>query len=447
MKSSIITASAIVLAAIFGGNTAAAQQQTETKRMLDRFLSYVKIESQSVYDNDPEAFPLTDGQKEIANFIFDEIKSFGGKIDVKMSPYYYIYVKIPSNIKQTVPSVMFLSHLDVTPECNAQGIKPQVNYNYDGGDIALGNGLVLSPKSNAGKHLNDLIGKTIVTSDGTTLLGSDCKAGCAILVSLIEQLVNEPNFKHGDLYFCFNQNEETGLSPKHMDINYIGGKMPDILIDVDGGDYGTFYNANFTAEMCSYYFKGNDAHPADGKTNGLADAQTAAAYFIGQLPPEIHPSHSEGKQGYVQCYEIEPSADKQDVRLHFRIRYFDKADGDLYQQYLDNAMEKTREAYPTVKIEAESKSLLYDNVEYSMHPKAVEVISKAAKTTGITMNPIAVRAGTTAALMVAAGMPGGPCIYSGQNAEHSVYEWCCMEELVDLTKMCKTIVTEVALLK
>jgi len=450
MKSSIITASAIVLAAIFGGNTAAAQQQTETKRMLDRFLSYVKIESQSVYDNDPEAFPLTDGQKEIANFIFDEIKSFGGKIDVKMSPYYYIYVKIPSNIKQTVPSVMFMAHLDLTPDCNANGIKPQVHYNYDGGDIALGNGLVLSPKSNEGKRLNDLIGKTIVTSDGTTLLGSDCKAGCAILVSLIEQMVNEPNYKHGDVYFCFGQNEENGKLPMHMDINYID-KMPDILIDVDGGDYGIFYNANFTAEMCSYYFKGNNAHPADGKTNGFADAQTAMAYFIGQLPPEIHPSHSEGTQGYVHCYEIEQFKVKPDVRpdvrLRFRIRYFDKADGELYQRYLDNAMEKTREAYPTVTIEAEGKSLLYDNVEYSMHPKAVEIISKAAKATGITMNPAAARAGTTAALMVAVGLPGGPCIYGGQNAEHSKSEWCCMEELVDLTKMCKTIVTEVALLK
>ena len=451
MKSSIITASAIVLAAIFGGNTAAAQQQTETKRMLDRFLSYVKIESQSVDDNDPESFPLTDGQKEIANFIFNEIKSFGGKIDVKMSPYYYIYVKIPSNIKQTVPSVMFMAHLDVTPEANGQGIKPQVHYNYDGGDIALGNGLVLSPKSNEGKHLNDLIGKTIVTSDGTTLLGSDCKAGCAILVSLIEQMVKEQkNYKHGDVYFCFSQNEDVGKAALKMDMSYFD-KTPDILYDVDGGNYGEYSMANFTAEGRTYLFKGNDAHPGDGKTNGLADAQTAMAYFIGQLPPEIHPSHSEGTQGYVHCYEIEqfkvePDI-RPDVRLHFRIRYFDKADGELYQRYLDNAMEKTREAYPTVKIVVENSVLQYDNVEYSMHPKAVEIISKAAQITGITMNPVKARGGTTGAMMVAVGMPGGPCIYSGQNAEHSKSEWCCMEELVDLTKLCKNIVTEVSLLK
>ena len=427
--------------------TATAQQKTETQRMLDRFLSYVKIESQSVYDNDPESFPLTDGQKEIANFIFNEIKSFGGKIDVKMSPYYYIYVKIPSNIKQTVPSVMFMAHLDVTPEANGNGIKPQVHYNYDGGDIALGNGLVISPKSNAGKHLNDLIGKTIVTSDGTTLLGSDCKSGCTILVSLIEQMVKEDKkLPHGDVYFAFSQNEDVGKAAIKMDMSYFD-KTPDILYDVDGGDYGEFSMANFTAEGRTYLFKGNLAHPSNGKTNGMADAGTAMGYFIGQLPPEIHPSHSEGSQGYVHCYSIEQSEDKQDVRLHFRIRYFDKADGDLYQQYLDNAMEKTREAFPTVKIDVENSVLQYDNVEYSMHPKAVEIILRAAQITGITMNPVKARGGTTGAMMVAVGMPGGPCLYSGQNAEHSVYEWSCMEELVDLTKMCKNIITEITHLK
>ncbi len=426
--------------------TATAQQKTETQRMLDRFLSYVKIESQSVYDNDPESFSLTDGQKEIANFIFNEIKLFGGKVDVKMSQYYYIYVKVPSNIKQSVPSIMFLCHMDVTPDCNASNIKPQIHYNYDGGNIVLGDSLVLSPKTQSGKHLNDLIGKTIITTDGTTLLGSDCKAGCAILVTLIEQMVKDPKFKHGDVYFCFCQNEETGLAAAHMDLSYLD-KVPDMLIDVDGGDYGEFSAANFTAEMRTYIYRGNSQHPSNAKTNGYADSQTAMAYFIGQLPPEIHPSYSDGKQGYVHCYSIEQLPNKQDYEASFRIRYFDKEDGVLYRQYLEEAKKKTNEAFPTVKIELKESYLLYDNIEYSMHPKVVEVILNAAEKSGIVMNPVPLRAGSTSSLMVAKGMPGGPCLYSGQNAEHSVYEWSCMEELVDLTKMCKNIITEITHLK
>lgn len=419
-------------------------QKNDTERMLVRYLSYVKIESQSDYPKPGSdiTFPMHEGQKRMANYIYNEIKSFGKGVEVKISPDYYVYAKVPSNMKKKVPLVMFMAHLDVTPEANGSCIHPQVHRNYGGGDIVLGNGLVLSPESPQGKHLNDLKGKTIVTSDGSTLTGADCKTGCAILVTLMEQMLNDKGFKHGDVYFCFSQNEDIGMAADRMDLSYLD-KVPDMLIDVDGGDYGQFSVSNFTAEGRTYLFKGNLAHPSNGKANSYGDARTAAAYFIGQLPPETHPSFSEGRQGYIHCYDGDTvKGNREDYRLEFRIRYFDKKDSAVFAGYLEGAMRRTLAAWPNVGIELAKQEIQYDNVANSMHPKMVEVIRQAAAKTGVKMEPMELRAGTTGAMMVAKGLPGGPCIYSGQQAEHSVYEWCCIEELVELTGLCKSIVSE-----
>lgn len=442
MKKSILSLIAI---ALMGIANAQSLKDNEKERVLNRFLSYVKIESQSVDDPNPETFPITEGQKEIANYIFNELKAIdkSNKADIKMSPDYYIYVKVPSNINKDVPSVMFMAHMDVTPEANGIGINPQVHYNYDGGDIALGNGLTLSPSMPEGDHLKDVVGKTIITTDGNTLLGGDCKTGCAILVTLIEQMVNDTSFEHGDVYFAFTQNEDVGKAAMRMDISYFD-HTPDILIDVDGEDFGQFSQANFTAEGRTYLFKGNLAHTSQGKALRYADARTAMAYFIGQLPPEIHPSYSEGHQGYTHCYSMEMLPNGHDVRIRFRIRYFDKADGDHYKAELDKAFSMTQQAYPFVEVELENDELQYENVAYNMHPKVVKVIERAASKMGMPMVGIDLRAGTTGAMMVAKGLPGAPCIFSAQHAPHGYLEWCCLEEMMDIVQLTRNIVIEVS---
>lgn len=442
MKRSILTLVAIALMSV-----ASAQNKNviDSDHVLNRFLNYVKIESQSVDDPNPESFPITEGQKEIANYILNELKTIdkGNKADIKMSPDYYIYVKVPSNLNREVPSVMFMAHMDVTPEANGIGINPQVHYNYDGGDIALGNGLTLSPSMPEGDHLKDVVGKTIITTDGNTLLGGDCKTGCAILVTLIEQMVNDTSFEHGDVYFAFTQNEDVGKAAMRMDISYFD-RTPDILIDIDGEDFGQFSQANFTAEGRTYLFKGNLAHTSQGKVLRYADARTAMAYFIGQLPPEIHPSYSEGHQGYTHCYSMEMLPNGHDVRIRFRIRYFDKADGDYYKAELDKTFSKTQQAYPFVEIKLENDELQYENVAYNMHSQAVKVIERAASKMGMPMVGIDLRAGTTGAMMVAKGLPGAPCIPSGQHAPHSYLEWCCLEEMLDIIQLTRNIITEVS---
>jgi tripeptide aminopeptidase len=422
----------------------AAQNNDETQRMLDRFLSYVRIESQSTYPDDPEKeWPLNEGQKEIADLVYNEIKSIGYGIEVSISPDHYVYAKVPSNMKEHVPSICFMAHLDVSPECNGIGITPQVIRNYQGGDIALGNsGLILSPNTIQGAHLKDVIGHCLVTTSGNTLLGGDDKCGVAILVSLLEKIAYDEHFEHPDVWCVFTQNEDVGLVAYRMDTSYFTGGVPDIMIDVDGGEVGHYSVANFYAVGRTYLFKGNLRHPAFGATNGLVDAQTALAYYIGQLPVEINPMFSSGKQGYMQAYIID-NLQNGDFRVKFRIRYFEREDSIRFAQYLKEAEEKTLEAFPGLEIIMEANYLQYSNVYDALHPLTLPAIERAMEKTGLRHTPNEIRAGSTGGMLVAKGLPGSPILYAAQQCEHSTFEWCSINEMVEITKLCKQIISEV----
>lgn len=425
----------------------------QQEKVLNRFLSYIKIESQSIDDPDFNTFPITEGQKKIATFLADEIRSFKGKnVEITVSKDYYVYIKIPSNLSnsknKTVPNLFFTAHLDVTPEAPGKGINPIVHKNYQGGDLILPSGGIISPSSPAGSHLKELKGKTIVTTDGTTLLGADDKAGCTILVTLIEELINNPRIKHPDLYFMFSQNEDIGRAAYRYDAEVFGIR-PDIVIDVDGGELDEFSAENFTASAQTFYFKGNKAHPGDGLKNQYADALTAASYFIGEIPPAVHPSASSGKQGYLHCYALEHPVDEsgksieEDYIAKYRIRYFDKKEGETLRTYLDNAYQNTCKAFPFVTVIPSQEVKQYDNIAYTMYKFTPEIIQNAAKKEGIQMKPKSERGGTTSSMLVTTGaLPGGPCIYSGQQAAHSCLEWCCIEDLTLMVQILKNIISE-----
>lgn len=385
-------------------------KKVSDEKVLQRFLSYIQIESQSQDDPDFNTFPMTEGQRQVATLIADEIKSFGGKdVEVTLSKDYYVYVKIPSNLpphkKNTAPHIFFTAHMDVSPEAPGKGIKPQIHRNYDGGDIKLLSGMTLSPTSLPGARLKELKGKTIITSDGTTLLGADDKSGCVILITVIEELINNPQFKHPDIYVMLSQNEDIGRAAHRYDSS-IFGIIPDIVIDVDGDNPTGFSVENFTATAQHFYFKGNKVHPSHGLENGLADALTASSYFIGSIPPNVHPSASSGKKGYLHCYAIEHPLDSLDKSIEedyiakYRIRYFDKAEGDTLRQYLADAFRKTSAAFPFVKISKSEENKQYDNIAYTMHKSTQELIQKAAKKEGVNMSPQTERGGTTSAMLV-----------------------------------------------
>lgn len=428
-------------------------RKVSNDRILERFLAYCKVESQSVDEPDMSSFPMTEGQKRIARLIYDEVKSLGGKdVKITLSDDYYVYIDIPSNIKKSVPSILLMAHLDVTPEAPGTGITPIVHRNYDGGTLALSDGIVLDPNKPEGAHLRHLIGKTIVTSDGTTLLGADDKTGCAVLVTLVEELINNPRFKHGRVMIALSQNEDVGKAAMRYDPTVFGDR-PDIVVDLDGDTHDRFSIANFSAIGQTYLFKGNKAHPSHGKESKYADALTAAAYFIGLVPPELNPSAREGEQGYVHCYSLFQPIDDNgnvintDYVVKVRLRYFDQAEGEYQKQLLTDNLNKTQQAFPFVEAIKTDDQMQYENIAYSMPSYLPAMIERASAKAGLPMSPRSERGGTTSAMMVARFpdvMPGGSGIYSGQQAEHSIYEWCCIEEMATLVTLCEYLIEDIA---
>lgn len=417
--------------------------------IITRFTSYATINSQSWETYDPTEFPISDGQEEIAELIEQELRTIGADKDliVSRSDYQYVYATIPANC-EGVPSIMFMAHMDCTPECAGGEITPIVHRNYDGGDIQLPAGITLSPETPQGKHLANCVGKTIITSDGYTLLGADDKTGCTILVTLIETILNDKKLKHGDLHFVFSQNEDIGRAAERFEEEYVDGQ-PDIVIDVDGDDPTAFSVENFTAVGRNYTFQGKNAHPGNGFYNQYGDALTAASYFIGQLPPETHPSASKGKEGYIHCYSIDPLIDvngeetQQNYLVKVRLRYFDAQEGDAFRQLLDEAAELTAKAFPYVVTEAEPEVMQYENVAYTMYLGLGDLIVEAAEKEGVKLTPRSERGGTTAAMLAAKGQKGGPCLYSGQQAEHSIYEWTCAEDMYQMVMVARSIIKTV----
>ena len=417
--------------------------------IIRRFTTYATINSQSWDAYDPTEFPISDGQEEIAELIEQELRTIGADKDliVNRSEYQYVYATIPANC-EGVPSIMFMAHMDCTPECAGGEITPIVHRNYDGGDIQLPAGITLSPETPQGKHLANCVGKTIITSDGYTLLGADDKTGCTILVTLIETILNDKKLKHGDLHFVFSQNEDIGRAAERFEKEYVDGQ-PDIVIDVDGDAPTAFSVENFTAVGRNYTFQGKNAHPGNGFYTKYGDALTAASYFIGQLPPETHPSASKDKEGYIHCYSVSHPTDEagneitEDYLVKVRLRYFDAQEGDTFRQLLDEATELTAKAFPNVMIDADPEVMQYENVAYSMYPGLSDLIIQAAEKEGVKLTPRSERGGTTAAMLAAKGQKGGPCLYSGQQAEHSVYEWTCAEDMYQMVMVARSIIKTV----
>ncbi len=418
--------------------------------IISRFTTYAAINTQPWDSYDPTEFPITLDQEKLAELIEEELRNIGADKDliVNRSEYQYVYATIPANC-EGVPSMMFMAHMDITPECVGEDITPIVHRNYDGGDILLPAGITLSPQTPQGKHLANCVGKTIITSDGSTLLGADDKTGCTILVTLIETILNDKKLKHGDLHFVFSQNEDIGRAADRFEEEYVAGQ-PDIVIDVDGDDPTAFSVENFTAVGRNYTFQGKNAHPGNGFYNQYGDALTAASYFIGQLPPETHPSASKGKEGYIHCYSVSPLVDvdaddtQQEYLVKVRLRYFDPLEGKAFRQLLDRAAELTAEAFPYVVTEAEPEVMQYENVAYTMYPGLDDLIVEAAEKEGVKLTPRSERGGTTAAMLAAKGQKGGPCLYSGQQAEHSVYEWTCAEDMYQMVMVARSIIETVA---
>lgn len=391
--------------------------------ILTRFLKYVRINSQSQEADVAGEFPMTDGQIEMAEYLEKEAKTLGA--DVYRSENAYVYVTIPSNIKEKVPTLGISCHLDFTPEAPGGDIIPIVKHDYQGGDILLGNGQYLRVDSPEGADLKNLIGKTIIHTDGTTLLGGDDKNGCAIAMSVVESILRAGNkVKHGKIQVVFCPNEDVGLSAERIDTTRFN---PGILFDLDGEGGSEVLSENFTARSLVLKFVGRYAHPGSAKQQKLGDALAAASSFVAAVPLKYRPENTEGRDGYIHPWKM--SVNGNDYTVHSRIRYFDKEEGAELKHILADNIEKIKQSFPNVAVETVQDILQYENVAYNMHPESRNIIEQAAKKAGVQINWVKVRGGTTASMFTAKGLRGGMCLFTGQHAIHSVHEYSVLEEM------------------
>ncbi len=418
-----------------------AQKPTVSKdAMLEQFLKYVQVNSQSQYAQNPNDWYVSPGQENMARLLETDIKALGA--EVYRSEDSYVYVTIPSNVKGDVPAFGISCHLDYTPEAPGENIIPVVIKNYDGEDIPQDNGKFIRVNSPEGAALKSLKGKTIIHTHGQTLLGGDDKNGVTIAMAIIQDLMKNPQQPHGKLLIVFCPNEDIGMAADRIDKTRFN---PDILFDLDGEGGCNITTENFTASLFDVKFKGHYAHPSDAKAKKLGDALAAASTFIANIPVKYRPENTEGKEGYIHPWNM--IADGNDYTVTTRIRYFDKAEGEIFDRIIKADLDSVRKNFPNVDTEIVQAKLQYENVAYNMHSSSHKVIETASEKTGVPVKFTSERGGTTASMFTAKGLRGGMCVFTGQHAVHSTQEYSVLEEMYDAYRLMMAAIGETAKLK
>ena len=401
-----------LVAIAFFASLGLAAQSSVQKSMLDTFVKYASIVSQSDYDS-----ICTKGQHIMALALKSDVeeavaRSKASGVKVRLSDANYLYVTIPANIRSACPTMGISCHLDVTPEAPGGRIVPVVDTRD---------------------------GRTIVRTDGTTLLGADDKCGCTIAMQLIRSILSDKSIKHGTLQFAFCPNEDVGRAADGIDSKFFS---PDILFDLDGPEGNVVTKSNFTARGFNVKFIGREAHPGDAKAQKLGDATAAAAAFISYFPVESRPENSEGTQGYIHPWSFDKEG--ADVTVQTRVRYFDKSEGELFDRMLSGAIADVERKFPNVKVEIVYDDLQYENVAYTLHPRAKSLVENAAAKIGKDITFADERGGTTASMFAAKGLNGGMCVFTGQHEIHSTREYADLQEMEEAYRLMLEIIRSVA---
>ena len=401
--------------------------------MLNRFLKYTTYDSQSSDNQD-----LTPEQIETAKKLFAEIQKFGFK--TTLSEHYYIYVEIPSNLEWNVPTLGFSCHYDTTPDIIGKGIKAQTIEKYDGKPIELKNGHVMTVETDP--YLKQMIGKTIVTSDGTTMLSADDKAGVSVIVTFIQTLAENPSKKHGNIQIVITPNEDVGRSADYIEETPYN---PDIAFDFDGGVNGEVVVGNFNAEKVIYRVFGVNGHQSEAATNGYRNAwKPACELGAACAKEEWLPNNSTGTQGYVELHHMN-MCDGNGALLDFRLRNFEKEKIAEWKDYADDVAAQISDKFG-VKIEREVIKQ-YGNVAESIHPQARQVVTNAFKNAGVTPNFKEERAGTTASMLMLKLGRGAYTVFTGQNNPHAFTEWLSEEDMFKAYLVALNLADEVVMMR
>ncbi len=396
-------------------------------KLLNRFINYVKIYSTS--DAESETTPSSPQQWDAAKYIFEELKALGLE-NVSLDEKGYIYAYVPSNLENDdEPVVGFIAHYDTSPDFNGENVKPQIWEDYNGQDLVLNKetGFTLSP--NKFESLKKYVGKTLITTDGTTLLGADDKAGVAEIVTAAEYLLAHPEIKHGRIAIGFTPDEEIGRGAHHFDVKNFGAEW---AYTMDGGEVGELEYENFNAAGAVVKIHGLSVHPgyAFGK---MVNAALLSAEFAQSMPANETPSTTKGFDGFFHLMDI--NADVSEGKLQYIIRDHDADKFEARKEFLVSKVAEFNAKHGEGVAEVEIKEQ-YRNMKQQFEGKMhiVDIAAQAMKDANIEPNIKAIRGGTDGAQLSYMGLPC-PNIFAGGINFHGPYEYVALESMEKAVKV------------
>ena len=413
MKSIFASIFCLILIGVANAQTAL---KPPTESALDRFLRYVKIDTQS--QEDQQTTPSTRKQLDLANLLAKELTALGAQ-NVRISEFGIVYATVPGNLADNskVPVIGFIAHMDTSPAVSGANVNPIIHKNYQGGDIVLPNDKtqVITPAKNP--ELKELIGDDIITADGTTLLGSDDKAGVAEIMTMIDTLIQNPQIKRGTLAIAFTPDEEVGTGIEKFDVKAFGAKF---AYTVDGEVLGEISDETWSARTATITFQGKSTHPGTAK-GIMVNAMYAIGDYLGRFPKDMLPETTEGRVGFVHPYA--GVIDVESSNLKVLLRDFDISGLEAKEKMLRDMVAQTAAKFPEVKITIDVKEN-YKNMKEVLknYPELTTNAMEAAKRAGLKpfMKPI--RGGTDGSRLTFQGLPT-PNLFTGGSNFHGKLEF------------------------
>ena len=405
--------------------SASAFQYTVT----ERFLRYVVIDTQS--NPASQTSPSSAKQKDLGRVLADELKAMG-VADAHLDEHGYVYATIPTNTDKTVPVICFCSHMDTSPDCSGKDVKPQIVKNYRGGDIILPADPSQVIRIAEHPALKDQIGNDIITTDGTTLLGADNKAGIAEIMDAAQILLHNPRVKHGAIKILFTPDEEIGRGVDKVDLKKLGA---DFAYTIDGETAGTIEDETFSADSVTITIEGVSTHPGFAKGK-MEHAIKIAAAIIDRLPKDTcSPETTEGRQGFLHPIDISGALEQ--ATIGFIVRDFTEEGLRQKEVLLEGIVKDVMRGFPRSTYRMEVKEQ-YRNMKQVIdrHPEIVDYAIEAIRRVGLKPVRSSVRGGTDGSRLSFMGLPC-PNIFAGEHAFHSRLEWASRQ---DMEKAVQTIV-------
>ena len=395
------------------------------EKILDRFLRYVSIDTQSCEESGTQ--PSTEKQFNLLRILLSDLKAMG--VEAELDEFGYVMGRIPANVQGNVPKLGFIAHVDTSPDASGADIKPQIIDNYDGGDIALKGVAGLFLKPSEFPELLDHKGETLVTTDGTTLLGADDKAGVAEIMDAVQYVVSHPEFKHGEIRIAFTPDEEIGRGVAKFDVKKFDA---DYGYTMDGGEVGELEFENFNAAAASVHIQGRNVHPGYAKGKML-NAIRIGMEFNGLLPADQKPENTEGYEGFFHLIGFNGTVEEAD--FSYIIRDHDMAKYEQKKEFIKDCARVINERYGEGVASVEVKHQYYNmRKQVEPHYHIVEKAIMAMEMEGIKPKVQPIRGGTDGANLSFMGLPC-PNIFAGGLNFHGKMEFVSLQSMEKAAKV------------